>query len=158
MDMTGGCSCGTVRYRMKAAPMIVHCCHCSWCQRETGSAFVVNAVVEMAEMELLAEAPVIVDTPSHSGRGQKIARCPTCHVAVWSHYSTVGTLAAFVRAGTLDDTSGLAPDVHIFTGSKQPWVVLADGKPSFEDYYPSPEGVWREEARVRWRALMAQVK
>ena len=158
MDMTGGCSCGTVRYRIHAAPMIVHCCHCSWCQRETGSAFVVNALVEMSEVELLAEAPVIVDTPSHSGRGQKIARCAQCHVALWSHYSTAGELAAFVRVGTLDDKFMLAPDVHIFTGSRQPWVVLADGKPSFEDYYPSPEGVWSDDARVRWRALLAQVK
>jgi hypothetical protein len=158
MDMTGRCSCGTVRYRIHAAPMIVHCCHCSWCQRETGSAFVVNALVEMSEVELLAEAPVIVDTPSHSGRGQKIARCAQCHIALWSHYSTAGELAAFVRVGTLDDKSMLAPDVHIFTGSRQPWVVLADGKPSFEDYYPSPEGVWSDDARVRWRALLAQVK
>ena len=83
--LAGGCTCGTVRYRLNRAPMITHCCHCSWCQRETGSAFVINAVIESTEVELLASPPQIILTPSNSGRGQMVARCPNCHVAVWSH-------------------------------------------------------------------------
>ena len=154
-ELEGGCTCGKVRYRLKAEPMIVHGCHCTWCQRETGSAFAVNAVIETSEIELGGEAPVIVDTPSLSGRGQLIARCPHCHVAVWSHYPTAGELAAFIRVGTLDDKTALAPDVHIFTASKAPWVTLADGKPAFEEFYPDPGSVWRPEARERWAAVMA---
>ncbi|HPF24326.1 MAG TPA: GFA family protein [Hyphomonas sp.] len=154
-DLEGGCACGKVRYRLKAEPMIVHCCHCTWCQRETGSAFVINAVIETSEVELAGEAPEMVLTPSASGRGQPIARCPHCHVAVWSHYQNAGELAAFVRAGTLDDKTALAPDVHIFTASKVPWLELTDGRPAFEDFYADPREVWSREASQRWGALLA---
>ncbi len=153
--LEGGCTCGKVRYRLETEPMITHCCHCTWCQRETGSAFVINALIEMGEVTLTGEAPVIVDTPSLSGKGQLIARCPHCHVAVWSHYPSVRELAAFVRAGTLDDKAAIAPDVHIFTGSKVPWLTLEDGKPAFEEFYPDPAAVWSAPARERWAALLA---
>lgn len=152
--MDGRCSCGEVQYRMTSAPMIVHCCHCRWCQRETGSAFVLNAVIESDRLEL-SGAPDYVMTPSESGKGQEIARCPACRVALWSHYSTSGRRSAFVRVGTLDDPARCPPDVHIFTGSKQPWVVLPEGAKAFAEFYPSPEGVWSDEARARWRAMFA---
>ena len=154
--LEGGCTCGKVRYALNTAPMIVHCCHCSWCQRETGSAFVINAVIETDEIELAGEAPIIVDTSSLSGKGQLIARCPHCHVAVWSHYPTARELAAFVRVGTLDDKTALAPDVHIFTSSKVPWLELTDGKPAFDAFYPDRDAIWRPEARARWAAIMAR--
>lgn len=153
-DLEGGCTCGKVRYRLKREPMITHCCHCTWCQRETGSAFVVNTLIETSEIELLGAAPVIVDTPSLSGKGQLIARCPHCHVAVWSHYPTAREAAAFVRAGTLDNKQAIAPDVHIFTSTKASWVGLADGKPAFAEFYPDAGAVWRPEARARWAALL----
>ncbi len=153
--MDGGCSCRTVRYRLTAAPMIVHCCHCSWCQRETGSAFVVNAVVESDRVRVLSGAPQYVLTPSASGKGQEIARCPVCQVALWSHYPSAGRLASFVRVGTLDAPGAWPPDVHIFTSSKQSWVVLPAGVKAFAGFYPSSEGVWAEAARARWTALLA---
>lgn len=152
--MEGGCSCGALRYRMTTPPMIVHCCHCSWCQRETGSAFVLNAVVESDRLEV-AGTPDYVMTPSESGKGQEIARCPLCRVALWSHYSGSGRRSAFVRVGTLDDPARCPPDVHIFTNSKQPWVVLPDDAKIFAEFYPSPEKVWSAEAQARWRALLA---
>ncbi|WP_332816810.1 GFA family protein [Sphingopyxis sp.] len=152
--MEGGCSCGALRYRMTTPPMIVHCCHCSWCQRETGSAFVLNAVVESDRLEV-AGTPDYVMTPSESGKGQEIARCPLCRVALWSHYSGSGRRSAFVRVGTLDDPARCPPDVHIFTNSKQPWVVLPDDDKIFAEFYPSPEKVWSAEAQARWRALLA---
>ena len=152
--MEGGCACGKVRYRLKADPMVTHCCHCTWCQRETGSAFVINALIEMSEVELLGSPPVSIETPSHSGRGQIIARCPDCHVAVWSHYSSAGSKAAFIRAGTLDDTGRVSPDVHIYTASKQPWIILKDGKPSFEDFYPNPGQVWPAASLERWKEML----
>jgi hypothetical protein len=145
--MDGACTCGAVRYRMTVAPMIVHCCHCRWCQRETGSAFVLNAVVETGNLEVTGET-VMVDTPSASGKGQKIVRCPQCHVALWSHYPGGGPALAFVRVGTMTDPGACPPDVHIFTASKQPWVVLPQGSKSFTEFYDIPQ-VWPAEALAR---------
>jgi len=114
----GGCACRQVRYRMTGEPLFVHCCHCSWCQRETGTAFALNAMIEADRLQLLEGEVCIVDTPSNSGKGQRIARCPRCSVALWSNYDGAGEAVRFVRVGTLDDPAALAPDVHIFTSSK----------------------------------------
>jgi hypothetical protein len=112
--LEGGCTCGHLRYRLLAEPMFVHCCHCRWCQRETGSAFALNALVESARVLLLAGTTEAVDTPSASGKGQTIVRCPRCRVAVWSHYAGAGEAVSFVRVGTLDDPDQLPPDIHIY--------------------------------------------
>lgn len=149
---TGGCDCGRVRYRLTVAPLFVHCCHCRWCQRETGASFALNAMVETANVELLAEPPDLVLTPSASGKGQNIARCPTCHVAVWSHYSGAGEKIAFVRVGTLDDPDRCPPDIHIFTSTKQPWVILPEGAPVFAEYYDRDK-VWSADKLARLRAI-----
>lgn len=148
----GGCTCRQVRYRMTRAPMIVHACHCRWCQRESGTAFALNALVEGDQVELLTGAPELVDTPSLSGRGQRIARCPTCKVAVWSNYGGAGDKVRFIRVGTLDDPDAMPPDVHIFTASKQPWVVLPADARAVAEYYDSKE-VWSAESLARRRAL-----
>ena len=153
MTIEGGCSCGAVRYALTTAPMVVHCCHCSWCQRETGSAFAVNAVIECDRLTLTQGAVEYVMTPSASGKGQEIARCPTCRVALWSHYAGSGRKSAFVRVGTMDDPAESPPDVHIFTSTKLPWMVLPHGVLAFAEFYPSSEGVWSDEARARWKVL-----
>ena len=150
--MDGGCDCGELRYRMTRAPMIVHCCHCRWCQRETGASFALNAMVEASHVELLKGKPEAVDTPSASGKGQKILRCPTCRIAVWSHYAGAGEKACFVRVGTLDEPDRLPPDIHVFTASKQPWVVISTDMPAFEAFYSAKE-VWPEASLARRRAL-----
>ena len=133
--MDGRCTCGAVRYRMSSAPMIVHCCHCRWCQRESGAAFALNAMIESDRVELLGGEPEIVALPTNSGRGQKVCRCPTCRIALWSNYGGAGDKFRFVRVGTLDEPDQLKPDIHIFTASKQPWVVLPPGIPSVPGYY-----------------------
>src|SRR5260221_10330975 len=120
----GGCTCKAVRYRMESKPLIVHCCHCRWCQRETGTAFALNAVIEAGRVTALSGELEIIDTPSNSGKGQKIARCPTCKIAVWSNYAGGGPALRFIRVGTLDEPNQFPPDVHIYTQSKQPWIVL----------------------------------
>jgi len=148
----GGCDCRAVRYRLRTRPMWVNCCHCRWCQRETGSAFVINAMIETDRVELLAGPVDIVDTPSHSGKGQRIARCPTCRVAVWSHYSS--PLVSFVRVGTLDDPDRFPPDVHIFTTTKQPWVQLSGDVPVMPEYYRTAD-LWPPESIARRNALLA---
>jgi hypothetical protein len=135
--------------------MVVHCCHCTDCQTETGSAFVINAVIEADRVELLAGAPEAVATPSESGRGQEIVRCPACRVAVWSHYAGSGRKSAFVRVGTLDSPGDLPPDVHIFTRSKLDWVQLPAGAKAFDAFYPDAGAVWSPEARQRWKAVLA---
>lgn len=149
----GGCTCRAVRYRLTATPLFVHCCHCRWCQRETGSAFALNAMIETAHVELLGGQPDTVDTPSCSGKGQEIVRCPRCRVALWSHYPGAGPAIAFVRAGTLDDPDACPPDIHIFTASKQPWVVLPEGVPAMAEYYDR-ERHWPEASLARRRALL----
>ncbi|MCB1575632.1 MAG: GFA family protein, partial [Xanthomonadales bacterium] len=127
--LRGRCTCGEVQYEITDKPLFVHCCHCRWCQRETGTAFALNAMIESWKVVLTMGEPEAVMTPSNSGKGQKIMRCPTCRVAVWSHYAGAGDAVKFVRVGTLEDPDGLPPDIHIFTESKQPWVVLPDGVP-----------------------------
>ena len=128
--LEGGCTCRAVRYRMTSRPLFVHCCHCSWCQRETGTAFALNAMIEADRVQMLQGEVEVINTPTNSGKGQKIARCPTCKIAVWSNYAGAGDAVRFVRVGTLDEPDRLPPDIHIFTSSKQPWVVLAPGAPA----------------------------
>jgi len=144
----GGCTCRAVRYRMESRPMFVNCCHCRWCQRESGSAFALNALIESDRVTLLCGTPERVDTPSSSGKGQIYKRCPTCRVALWSHYAGAGEKAAFVRVGTLDEPDRLPPDIHIFTSSKQPWVVLPPGARAVPEYYVTQEE-WPAESLAR---------
>jgi len=155
----GGCACGGVRYRMRSEPMIVHCCHCTWCQRESGSAFAINALIERDRVELLGGEVKLVDIPSASGKGQRVARCPECQVAVFSHYAygTIADSMCFVRVGTLDEPGRLPPDVHVFTSSKQPWVVLPPDIPALENFYRASE-VWSEQGLQRRAALFAAAK
>ncbi len=149
----GGCTCRAVRYRMVSRPLFVHCCHCRWCQRETGASFALNAMIEADRVTQLAGAPEVVITPSNSGKGQKITRCPTCRVALWSNYAGSGDKFRFVRVGTLDEPDRLPPDVHIFAASKQPWVVLLKGTPAVEVFYKREE-IWPAESLARRQAVL----
>jgi hypothetical protein len=153
----GNCTCRAVRYRMESRPMIVHCCHCSWCQRETGTAFALNALIESERVSLLAGEPERVDIPSNSGKGQRFARCPTCRIALWSNYGGAGDAIRFIRVGTLLEPHRLPPDVHIFTSTRQPWVSLPDGVPSFPEYYDSKQ-VWSPASLERRAAVFARLK
>jgi len=155
--LEGGCDCRAIRYRMETNPLFVHCCHCRWCQRETGASFALNAMIESERITLLAEEPVMVDTPSQSGAGQRVARCPKCHVAVWSHYGGLGDIVKFVRVGTLDQPDHLPPDIHIFTASKQPWVVIPPNMPAVPEYYKR-ESYWPAESLARRQAMLARAK
>jgi len=150
----GGCTCRFVRYRMRGTPLFVHCCHCRWCQRETGASFALNALIEADRVQVLAGGVEVVDTPSNSGKGQRISRCPHCRVAVWSNYAGAGDALRFLRVGTLDQPDRFPPDIHIFTASKQPWVVLPPGIPAVPEYYRASE-YWPEDSLRRREAIMA---
>ena len=151
-SFAGGCTCGFVRYRMTATPLYVHGCHCRWCQRQSGSALAINAMIETDRVERLEGEPEAVDLPTPSGAGQRVLRCPRCRVAVWSHYLRAGTKLAFVRVGSLDDPDRFPPDIHIHTVSKQPWVRLPEGVPAMPAYYDAKE-IWPPESLARMRAL-----
>ncbi|HSC99431.1 MAG TPA: GFA family protein [Casimicrobiaceae bacterium] len=152
----GGCTCRRVRYRMVTSPLFVHCCHCRWCQRETGASFALNALIEADRVEILAGQPDVVDTPSNSGRGQKITRCPSCRIALWSNYAGAGDALRFVRVGTLDDPDRLPPDIHIFTSTKQPWLVLPPDTPAVSGYYER-DRYWPAASLERRRAFLARI-
>ena len=155
MVMEGGCACGQVRYRLSGKPLVVNACHCTWCQRETGTVHALNAVYEFDRVEHLKAEPEIVDTPSASGKGQRIARCPDCKVAIWSNYPGAGPALRFVRVGTMDDPTQCPPDAHIFTSTKQPWLVLPAGVPAVPEYYDSKQ-YWPAESLERRKALRAR--
>ena len=154
--LEGGCTCREIRYRMLSRPLFVHCCHCRWCQRETGASFALNAMIEADRVELLAGQVDVVMTPSNSGKGQKISRCLRCRIAVWSNYAGAGDTVHFVRVGTLDDPDRLPPDIHIFTASKQPWVVLPAGTPAVAEYYDR-NAYWPKESLERRTVLLSRI-
>lgn len=153
----GRCSCDRVRYRLSNRPLFVHCCHCSRCQRETGSAFAVNALIESHHLHVLQGSPELILTPSMSGKGQKIARCPECRVAMWSHYAGAGDSASFVRVGSLENPALFPPGIHIFTSTKQPWVALPEGIPAVDEYYERSK-YWPQESLDRLQKLRDGLK
>ncbi len=150
--LEGRCSCGEVRYRLTSAPLIVHACHCTECQRLSGGAFAINALIEADRVELLSGEPEPVPVVGTSGKPQTIYRCPDCRVALWSHYPGGGPKLSFVRVGTLDEPSRLAPDIHIYTSTKLPWLALPTDVPAAAEYY-SAKQVWRKESLERYRRL-----
>ncbi|MBW2941256.1 GFA family protein [Zhongshania aquimaris] len=151
----GGCSCGETRYQLMRGPMIVHCCHCCWCQRESGSAFAVNGLIEAVEVQLLRGEPEVIDTPSNSGGGQQITRCSICRIALWSNYSAAKDAIRFVRMGTLDKPQAFPPDIHIFTSSKQSWINLENERFVVDEYYRRSD-YWSEQNIARYKAAMGK--
>ena len=152
-SLEGGCSCGEVRFRLASAPMFVHCCHCRNCQRHTGTAFVINLLIEADRVEMLRGDPQPITMPLGGGTPNRIFRCPRCQVAVWSEYGN-RTEIRFVRGGALDEPGAVAPDVHIYIRSKLPWVRLPEGVPAFEAYY-DPKALWPAASQERRKAALS---
>lgn len=152
--MPGRCTCGEIRYNLLDRPLFTHACHCTWCRRETGGPHALNAMIETGFLSVEG-TPEMVSTPSASGKGQEIARCPRCRVALWSHYAGAGRQIAFVRVGTLDDPAACPPDIHIFTTTKLPWYVIPPGVPAMPDYYDR-RAHWPQWALDRHAALRAR--
>jgi len=154
--MTGRCGCGEVHYRLTDDPIIVHACHCTSCQRETGSAFAINGVIEADRVEVTRGTVVAVDLRTASGNIQRVMRCPACQVALWSHYLGGGAALAYVRMGTLNDTSAATPAMHIFTSTKLDWVVLPnDATPVYEGFY-RPSQVLSPERYARFKTAIGR--
>lgn len=151
-DLSGGCACGAVRYRLTSAPMFVHCCHCTDCQRQVGSAFVINALIETDRIAVQSGQVAPSRMPTDSGRVHDVYRCTACGTAMWSDYGGRPSLR-FVRATTQDRRDALAPDVHIFTRSKLPWVALPPNVPAYAVYYDMPS-LWPADSLARRRAIL----
>ena len=149
--VAGRCTCGDVTYRLQDRPLFVHCCHCTWCQRETGSAFALNAIIEADRVRLAAGAVETHVIPTASGKGQKLSRCPQCRVVLWSNYMGMGELFHFVRVGTLENPERTPPDIHIYTSTRQPWVNLPEDLPLMPEYYRRSEH-WPAESIERFKA------
>lgn len=158
-EHAGSCSCGYVQYNVTSSPLVVHCCHCSYCQKQTGSAFVLNALYEAERVQLTQGEVKEIVTPSPSGKGQTIARCPICHVAVWSNYYMGGLRERirFVRVGTLDNPSEFPPDVHIFTETTVPWFKFPEGQVVVDEFY-AIEDVYSEESLARRDVYLNEFK
>ncbi|MFT5484571.1 MAG: hypothetical protein ACI9GW_003238 [Halieaceae bacterium] len=150
--LAGGCDCGNIRYQLDTTPLIVHCCHCRWCQRETGASFALNALIEADRVTTTTGEPELINTPSDSGEGQLIARCPQCRIALWSHYSGFGPAFNFIRVGTLDEPDHLPPDIHIFTETKQPWITLSQDARVVPVFY-SVDETWSSDSLERLAAV-----
>ena len=150
-ELLGGCACGQVRYRLTASPMFVHCCHCRDCQRQTGGAFAINALIEADNIALISGQPEAVPVPTDSGRPHDIYRCPRCQIAVWSDYGRRRVML-FVRVATLDDPSALPPDVHIYTRTSLPWTDMTADIPAFAEYYDM-QSLWPPASLTRRIAL-----
>jgi hypothetical protein len=154
-NLSGGCACGAIRYKLTASPLIVHACHCRDCQRVTGSAFVVNIWIERKFVETDSPAPKTFRLAGGSGKPHDVFFCGECGVYIWSRYHGAPGDFLFVRAGTLDNPDAVQPDVHIFTRSKLPWLNLPADRPAFESFYKLPE-VWRPESLARFRDASGQ--
>lgn len=150
----GGCSCGHVRYEVTSDPLIVHCCHCRLCQTQSGSAFAVNALIEADRVKILKGDVEVIDTPSPSGQGQTISRCPKCKVAVWSNYNVMllSDYVRFIRVGTLDNPNLTPPDVHIYTSTKQDWVILPPEDQVADEFYDLEE-TWSDDSKERLNVI-----
>ena len=155
--LEGGCACGEIRYRLQSRPMFTHCCHCRDCQRLSGSAFALNALIESERVEITDGAPEAIMLSTDSGAGQEVYRCPNCRVALWSYYLSfrggIERDVRFVRVGTLDNPNAVPPDIHIFTTSKQSWFSIPDGTPSVDRLYRFEE-TWPNESIERRIALI----
>lgn len=155
IDNQGQCSCGEIQYELTAPPMFVHCCHCTWCQRESGSAFAINALIEPTHIQIVKGSPEKIHTPSSSGIGQDISRCPSCKTAIWSNYGAAKESVCFLRVGTLHNSNYCPPDIHIFTSTKQKWVQLDHSIPIMDEYYQRSKH-WPVTSIARYRRAISR--
>lgn len=143
---TGGCQCGAVRFEIRAEPVMVYACHCSLCQKQSGSAFAMAAAFPAGSMTLNGTAPAMFLRDGHEGRRFRCYFCPDCGSRIYHQWFGEAGDAPFynIKPGTLDDTSWLRPGCHVWTGNAQPWVRFGPDDVVFERQPPVPE-------MPRWR-------
>ncbi len=128
----GGCQCGAVRYRVVGEPVVLAVCHCSECQRQSGSAFGMSLIVPKKSFQILSGETKTFTRKADSGREVECVFCPECGTRVY-HVPGLPGDNLNIKPGTLDDRSWLVPAVHVWTRSKQPWVPIPEGVPCVEE-------------------------
>lgn len=126
----GGCLCGRVRYRLTDEPLTLYACHCTDCQRRTGTAFALSMVVTRSSLELVKGDPQSYAIEMPDGRPKGGRFCAACSAHLWGEPRNFPQLVV-IQPGTLDDTSWLRPIGHIWTRSAQPWLSLPEGSLNF---------------------------
>jgi hypothetical protein len=146
--VTGGCQCGNIRYKLKAAPVVFYLCHCTECQRQSSSAFGQSMRVRVEDLEITGS---MARYKRNTGSGGTLVCdfCPDCGTRLIHRREAYATNVS-LKAGSLDDTSWLVPAGHIWTKSKQKWVVIPEGSLAYE-LQPEDFGALKE----RWREMIA---
>jgi hypothetical protein len=155
MTLQGGCTCGLVRYRLKKKPITVNACHCRFCQRLSGSAFALNAMIETEYVEMIGKGePELIHIPTDLSERTRAWRCPTCSVLLFNDHMLMNENIRFVRVGTLEEGERLPPDAHYFVSRKHPWIVVPDNVPAF-DTIPTNGGGPELPAEAKMRMARA---
>jgi hypothetical protein len=121
--ISGGCLCGAVRYECSAEPMATVICHCTHCQKVSGSAFSVNVVAPERSLTWQGQSPGSYADTGASGKSLSRKFCRNCGSSLATQSEALPG-AMIIKAGTLDDKSWLKPNCHIWTDSAQPWVRI----------------------------------
>ena len=129
---TGGCLCGAVRYEATGEPEVTLFCHCTQCQKETGSAFSAEIILPRTAVTIEG-AMTEYDTVADSGNKATRKFCPICGCPILLEFERADYRdTVCISVGSLDDASSLQPQAHCFTATKQPWVHISDDLPQFE--------------------------
>lgn len=128
---SGRCLCGATEYRVTDKPLIVYACHCTDCQKRSGSAFGLSMWILRTAIEVTKGEPALHVSSTEDGRIRHGRICAKCGIRLWSEPQNRPNFAV-VRPGTLRDTSWLRPAAHLWTRSAQPWFVIPEGVPRYE--------------------------
>ncbi len=126
----GGCLCGACRYRTGAAPLNVRVCHCRRCQKATGAAFYARVMVPLVGLTIAGPVGWL-----HADSGIRRGFCTRCGTTLFSERQSADTIG--LSMGSLDRPELFAPTEHIWTSSKQAWLVLDDGRPQYPEGPPA---------------------
>jgi hypothetical protein len=142
----GGCLCGAIRYRITAEPITVYACHCTDCQRRTGSALALSMLLPLAAIEVTAGEPAAYSASLPDGRVKRGRMCAGCCCRLWGEPPKRPGIAV-LQAGTLDNTSWVRPAAHVCARSAQSWFVFPADVPVYPTMPEDPAELvrhWRE--------------
>jgi hypothetical protein len=142
MPLKGGCQCDKLRFELSAPPLMLYACHCTNCQKQTGSAFVLSTAIVENTFSFIEGEPAKVEWTADSETQRYGLYCSDCGGRICNGQTpSIGVLS--LRAGTFDEKSWVRPAAHIWVKSAQPWIkfeaddLLYDGQPT--DYTPIAE-------------------
>jgi hypothetical protein len=131
LPQEGSCQCGQVRYALSAEPVGMHICHCTECQKQSGSAFSMTLTVAHAGFRLLRGSLKSFTRIADTGRKMQCFFCPECGTRIY-HAGEVNPDLLRLKPGTLDDTSWLKPNKQFWMRSRQPWLELNSALQPFD--------------------------